>query len=252
MSDTAVMIHEVTNKQILATVAVLVISTVIFELSHIDLPIQNHFYDFQAHRWIVDRDDSVPRLLLYDGIKNVFIGFVLLVLAVLVVARWKRYLPEYRSGLLIVLLSTIAVPLAADGLKAITDVPCPRDITHFNGTWPYVTVLTSYPADYQQTDRIRCFPAGHASGGFSLLSLFFLFRTRRARWIALMAGMTVGWTVGVYKMSIGDHFLSHTVFTMILAWLIVLVIARCVGVYRKARSISAIGRQTAPEPGHRA
>ncbi|KAF0190461.1 MAG: phosphoesterase PA-phosphatase-like protein [Gammaproteobacteria bacterium] len=246
------MIHEVTNKQILATVAVLVISTAIFELSHIDLPIQNHFYDFQAHRWIVDRDESVPRLLFYEGIKKVFIGFVLLVLAVLVVARWKRYLPEYRSGLLIVLLSTIAVPLAANGLKALTNVPCPRDIVHFNGGHPYVTLLTPYPEGSPPMERIRCFPAGHASGGFSLLALFFLFKTRRARTMALIFGMAIGWTVGIYKMTIGDHFLSHTVFTMILAWLIILIIARCVGVYAKAGSISTITGHTARTADHKA
>ncbi len=33
--------------------------------------------------------------------------------------------------------------------------------------------------------------------------------------------MATGWTMGGYKMAIGDHFLSHTVTTMILAMLIV-------------------------------
>jgi membrane-associated PAP2 superfamily phosphatase len=37
--------------------------------------------------------------------------------------------------------------------------------------------------------------------------------------------------MGGYKMIIGDHFLSHTVITMIFAWLIILIIVR--GVYGK-------------------
>jgi membrane-associated PAP2 superfamily phosphatase len=46
--------------------------------------------------------------------------------------------------------------------------------------------------------------------------------------IALVFALGVGWSMGLYKMIIGDHFLSHTVITMILAWLIVLIIAKSV------------------------
>jgi len=34
----------------------------------------------------------------------------------------------------------------------------------------------------------------------------------------------IGWSMGTYKMLIGDHFLSHTTITMILAWLLILMI----------------------------
>jgi membrane-associated PAP2 superfamily phosphatase len=76
--------------------------------------------------------------------------------------------------------------------------------------------------------HISCWPAGHASGGFALLSLFFLFKSRRNKIFALIFGLSVGWMMGLYKMLIGDHFLSHTIITMILAWLIILVIAKIV------------------------
>lgn len=32
--------------------------------------------------------------------------------------------------------------------------------------------------------------------------------------------------MGLYKMLIGDHFLSHTLVTMTLAWLIILILAK--------------------------
>lgn len=38
--------------------------------------------------------------------------------------------------------------------------------------------------------------------------------------------MVIGWSMGSYKMLIGDHFLSHTVITMILAWLLILLIVK--------------------------
>jgi len=76
--------------------------------------------------------------------------------------------------------------------------------------------------------KIKCWPAGHASGGFALLSLFFLFKSRKNKKIAIITALSVGWAMGLYKMVIGDHFLSHTIITMMLAWLIVLIIAKFV------------------------
>ena len=32
--------------------------------------------------------------------------------------------------------------------------------------------------------------------------------------------------MGTYKMLLGDHFLSHTIITMILAWIIILTIVK--------------------------
>jgi membrane-associated PAP2 superfamily phosphatase len=43
--------------------------------------------------------------------------------------------------------------------------------------------------------------------------------------------MVLGWSTASYKMLIGDHFLSHTVVTMILAWLIILLIVAVVNKY---------------------
>jgi membrane-associated PAP2 superfamily phosphatase len=57
------------------------------------------------------------------------------------------------------------------------------------------------------------------------MSLFFLFHSARNRKRALLFGITTGWLMGTYKMLIGDHFLSHTIVTMLLAWLIICAIA---------------------------
>jgi len=158
--------------------------------------------------------------------KKLFILVMSLVLIGLLFFRRMKLIQVYQEGLLILCLSVILVPSVVGVLKATTNVPCPRDITRYNGHYPYVTVLTPYPENFRQTERIKCFPAGHASGGFALLSLFFLFKKRKNRFIALFSAAIVGWALGGYKMLIGDHFLSQTVVTMILAWLIILVIAK--------------------------
>jgi membrane-associated PAP2 superfamily phosphatase len=86
--------------------------------------------------------------------------------------------------------------------------------------------LGKYATKDCHLEKQKCWPAGHASGGFALLSLIFLFHSRKNKIIAGSIAMVIGWSMGSYKMLIGDHFLSHTTITMILAWLLILLIAR--------------------------
>jgi membrane-associated PAP2 superfamily phosphatase len=111
-------------------------------------------------------------------------------------------------------------------LKSISNIPCPTNITRYGGNYPRITLLSAPPKDFQLEENIRCYPAGHASGGFALLSTVFLFRRRKAKDFALGTALVLGWSTGGYKMLIGDHFLSHTVTTMLLAWLLILLIAK--------------------------
>jgi len=62
--------------------------------------------------------------------------------------------------------------------------------------------------------------------GFSFMTLYFLFKTRRNKNIALGFGIILGSLTGTYKMLIGDHFLSHTLVTMLGAWLVILFICK--------------------------
>lgn len=78
----------------------------------------------------------------------------------------------------------------------------------------------------------RCFPAGHASGGFALIMLYFAVPNARWRWMGLAAGLAAGWLMGGYQMLRGEHFLSHTVTTMLLAWLVDLLIILVVERFR--------------------
>ena len=107
-------------------------------------------------------------------------------------------------------------------LKANTNVPCPCDFMHFGGEYPYIRALDSMPQEIVK--KFKCYPAGHASGGFALMSLFFLFKEKKNSFIAFGVAMIIGWSMGIYKMLIGHHYLSHTLITMILAWLLILVI----------------------------
>jgi membrane-associated PAP2 superfamily phosphatase len=116
------------------------------------------------------------------------------------------------------------VPLILAGAKKYTNVYCPAQLSYYCGNKPYVKILSSYPADFDRgaNAKGRCFPAGHASGGFALMALFFCFKRKKYRLAGLGAGLCAGWAMGLYQILRGEHFLSHTLVTMLGAWLIIL------------------------------
>jgi len=221
------------NREITLTTIVLIFTVIFFGTSDIDIVVQDKFFDASTHHWIVDRALEPYKFIFYDGIKKLLILFAVSVLLALVFLRNNKTVIAYRKGLILIVLSAIFVPLIVGGLKKVTNMPCPKNEIHYGGVYPSTTVWESYPPSFKKCHKICCFPAAHASGGFALLSLFFLFRKRRNRILALVSALTVGWSMGLYKMLIGDHFLSHTVISMILAWLIVLVLQKIVVQYTK-------------------
>jgi membrane-associated PAP2 superfamily phosphatase len=91
--------------------SILLISFLFFELTSIDIYIQDYFYNFNSKQWILDRNAVIPKLIFYDGIKIIFIVFVIAVLITVVFSRRITIIKHYQKGLMIVLLSCVLVPL---------------------------------------------------------------------------------------------------------------------------------------------
>lgn len=212
-------------------VGLLVLAFLIFEYTGLDLGVQDKFYNFETQTWVVDGESAAPRLWFYDGPK---IGIILLGLSVLALAllpqKWRLKLPFKGIGrrhLWIAFLTIGTVPAVIGQLKATTNIFCPSEIERYGGEMPYVRVVESYPEDNYPDRRGRCFPAGHASGGFALVGLLGLALTRRGQRLGVALAMTVGWSMGLYQMMKGSHYLGHTVITMLIAW-IGFLLWRCV------------------------
>ena len=227
---------EKNNKQILITVFLLIAVIALFQFTELDIIVQNFFYNFETKSWLINKNEPILRFFFYDGIKTLLILFALAILFSLIFLRKKELIKEYKKGLIIVLLTAIFVPLIIGSLKAISNTPCPCNIVHFNGVYPDIKVFDSYPKDFVQPSIAKCWPAGHASGGFALMALFFLFKTVKNQKRALIAALIIAWSMGTYKMLLGDHFLSHTIITMIMAWLIILIIVKSTQ-YKKRQDI---------------
>ena len=201
----------------------------VFEFTNLDLWLQDHFYDAGAGRWWVDGADPAGRLFFYNGPKGLIIltSVALLVLA-LGPGRWRDRWRFGRRDLWVAVLTFVSVPVLAGWGKDATNTFCPSEIRRYGGDVPYVKVFARYPENDRPTRRGRGFPAGHASGGFALLGLMWLRRSSAWRLGGLALGLGAGWWMGGYQMLKGAHYLSHTVVTMLLAWIVMLLWRRVV------------------------
>ncbi len=201
------------------------------EVTGADLSIQQLFFSNESQSWLVDKQAALPRLIFYDGIKKLIITFGFAILGYQLYRMCVDSDPTDLRGLRIVLLSMILVPAVVGLLKNITNIACPSDLAVFGGDADYIGLFKGLVNSAQSgMSKCRCFPAGHASGGFALMSLYYLNAQSRRRRIAwLLLGVCVGWIMGAYKMIIGDHFLSHTLTTMVLAWIIIQMVAMFFG-----------------------
>jgi len=195
----------------------------VFEFTELDLALQDRFYDFAHQRWLVDATDALGRLVFYNGPKAVII---LLAVTALVLALgpepWRARLGFARRDLWVALLTLVTVPALAGFGKNTTNTFCPSEIRRYGGDVAYVKLCAPYPENDRPDRRGHCFPAGHASGGFALLGLVGLRRTRAWQRGGLALGLGAGWWMGGYQMLKGAHYLSHTVTTMLVAWIIFL------------------------------
>lgn len=214
-----------------AVIAIILIASTlfVFEVLPIDMLVQSLFYEQKTQSWLWPKKEPIAKLFFYTGPKALLILFaVALVITLICQAQFASFfklLKISKKRMIIVLLSLVIVPSVIGALKATTNGACPSNLKSFGGDIVFVSALASYPVNEIPTKKQRCFPAGHASGGFALMALFFLFKRKEHQIKALLAASVIGWIMGGYKMVIGDHFLSHTIITQLIAWTIICLIA---------------------------
>ncbi|RPI64670.1 MAG: phosphatase PAP2 family protein [Planctomycetaceae bacterium] len=239
------------SRQIILYVLLLAGVIAVFEMTDIDRQVQDKFYVHpgekkSARRWLVNKDEPVGKGVFYIGAKAlvIVIGITCGVVTVASfikpsVFKYRRivafasflqpYMIKYRKPCLLMCLSIIFVPLIVAGAKKFTNVHTPSQTIPYGGDRPYVKVMERFPKDAYLGSRGEGYPAGHATGGFAMMMLYFAFNDRRWKILGLLAGLTMGWVMGLYQTLNGQHFLSHTFVTMIASWIVILIIYRLVG-----------------------
>ena len=216
------------SKHILYSMYALTLIAFLFETTNSDIWVQNLFFNASNQTWIIDKYEEPYRFVFYLFPKYSIILLALSLIAFYFISCRRKYAKHFQKRLLVVIFSLIIVPSVIGGLKATTNGACPAQIELYGGDVPYVKAFELMPESFESTKKYKCFPAGHASGGFALMSLLFLFYRAKYQYIAVVVAASIGWVMGIYKMLIGDHFLSHTLTTMTLSWLIICLIAAVV------------------------
>ena len=126
-----------------------------------------------------------------------------------------------RLRLRVVAVSAALVPMTTSLLKQASNSHCPWDLGRYGGTQPYVRLFESIPLGAVPG---HCLPAGHASTSLWLMAcaVFWLpHKPRAAAWVAA-AGLLIGGAMGWMQQLRGAPFLTHTLWSV---WVAVLVVS---------------------------
>lgn len=197
---------------------------ILFPPQTLDIAISGLFFDTQG--WPL-KNDFFFNVVLYKSSKIIPIGAALASVYVLVknlIANRRGLQPDsywiYRP--LYIIIAMLACVLVVWWLKASTGVYCPWSVSYFSGdhalrepTWSWV---------FQDG---RCWPSGHSGTGFCLLALFFALRDKYPQLArkTLVAVLLLGIICSLTRIVQGAHFLSHTLATALIDWII------CAGLY---------------------
>lgn len=194
----------------------------LFALTPLDHALTRPWFD-PATRSFPLRHSFMLEGLLHDGMK-----FMAVAAALGVLLGWQlSFVVPALAGRRRQLLWTLAGMALSTGvvslLKHHSGLHCPWDLAEFGGYAPFHGLLDRLP---QATAPGRCFPGGHASGGYALMALYFGFRrtdpapARAALAAALVAGTAMGWA----QVMRGAHFPSHNLWSAWIAWTLLAVL----------------------------
>lgn len=209
-------------RYILIALALLVLTSLFVEHSVVDLSLAKLFYQGDGH-WIISKQDRLLFMIFYTIPKYLLMAVAAYILAAYLARKFNKNLCIFYPcnhlslrSLAYLSLALLSTPLIVGLFKAITHVACPVNLSLFGGDLPYVSFVQSMALALPA----KCFPAAHASVGFALYAFAFVPELYYQRIKIILTATILGIIMGSYKMLIGDHFLSHTIASLLTAWII--------------------------------
>ncbi len=185
------------------------------EFSNLDIWLADQWYALEGGQWAW-RNHWVSYELIHHHGKQMIIAIGLLALTLIVLSFFRPGLRNWRAPMSYLLSTMAVVPVLITKFKDFSPVVCPWDLSRYGADEPYIR---TFDHQFGFTEIGQCFPAGHASGGFILLAMYFAalpFVKRPARY--LLPGLIVGWIFALGQQSRGAHFLSHDLWTLAICW----------------------------------
>ena len=186
----------------------------------LDFRVEDALFNAHAGKFTA-RDAHFTKVILHDGGNRLIYATALISFGVFLlgfgVARLRHL---RRASLYLALCIAVTAGLAAVG-KQTTNMDCPWSLDRYGGDRPYVSLYSARPA---ALPRGACFPGAHSSGAFALFAFYFMWRGNRPRWAraALLGAATLGTIYAATQWARGAHFVSHDVWSVLMAWLVCL------------------------------
>ncbi len=134
-------------------------------------------------------------------------------------ARLLQFCTRHRRDFLFLVFSFAITTGVIHYFKSHTSIYCPIETTLYGGAMEKKEWFENFSL-LREAGEGRCWPGGHASGGFTMLALYFV--ARRYRWrhakALLYWTLLLGMVYGTTRVLQGWHFMSHTFWAGILVW----------------------------------
>lgn len=212
----------------------------------LDDSLSAYFYDPQTQQFLIGTNGSAELFGHRLGKSLVLAAWILLIAAA-IAAPWLAPLKVHRRLLWTTVLAMALGPTVVTVLKDINTHACPWSLKEYGGT-------ADYSAQWfvSKLEAGRCFPGGHAAGGFSLIAIAFagqVLQQPKLRRLGLWLGLGVGAAFSFLRVGQGAHFMSHNLWAAAVdLWLAALVFSPMLLPQQRTPSVHAPAGATRSAP----
>jgi len=202
--------------QLMLPVVLMLGLLVVVEFTHLDKWVSGLAFDANLQAFPMKRDFLFDTVF-HDWARKIPMAVAVLTLAALASTVFNQNVILRHAALFVFLSMLITTGLIAL-MKSSSSIHCPYDLVSYGGQFQE-TGLLDFSARIQAPGK--CWPSGHASGGFSLLALYYAARIYKPeyRTPALVFALAIGFLFTVSQTIRGAHYLSHGIWSLLFVWL---------------------------------
>jgi len=203
------------QKDFLIPMVFLIFLVIICQKTNIDHTLANFFFT-PPNIWPYRNNFFLEKILHKGGVIFIISLFTILLscLYYLTARKKSEVLKKY---IFFTITSSLLTILIVYGLKFFSLSPCPWHSIGFSPDARVAPGLLHLFSFHHQLSG--CFPAGHSSGGFGFLSLYFahLIIKKKRNLLYLLPGLIIGVLFGIAQEMRGAHFISHDFATIFIS-----------------------------------
>ncbi|MEL7612918.1 phosphatase PAP2 family protein [Vreelandella titanicae] len=211
-------------KPVVSAWLLFLIAMSVVSIFKIDFTLADFLYFLQGNTWAW-KDTLITQDIIHKGGKWLSLAMGLATLFLLLLSTTITRFKDYRTPFLYLFSATLLSALLIATIKHLVSMECPWNLIRYGGERDFIGLLDIHPPSMPAS---ACFPAGHASAGYTWIALYFFFAATRPqwRWAGLALGLGLGLTFGITQQLRGAHFLSHDLWTVMICWTVSFVLSR--------------------------